>query len=210
MLKFFLRIVELTNSFAETIEEALMTYLDKYSIPLSRLVGFGSDGASVMIGKHSGVAARIKAKQPILTSIHCMAHRLALVAGQAGDQVMIIADTFKPTLKHLFYFYDNSPVRLSGLKALEELLQTPELKLKKPLDTRWLSHDAACQTLKKILPAVTVSLEREAEERWEALAVGLCKVVQRYNFIATLYMMMCDALSKVSRLSRIFQLYTCY
>ena len=127
----FLRIVELANGFAVTIEETLMTFLDKYSIPLSHLVGFGSDGASVMIGKHSGVAARIKAKQPILTSIHCMAHRLALAAGQAGDKVKFIADTFKPTLKQLFYFYENSPVRLSGLKALEELLQTPELKLKK-------------------------------------------------------------------------------
>ena len=143
---------ELTNGCAETIEEALMTYIDKYSIPLSHLVGFGSDGAFVMIGKHSGVAARIKAKQPILTSIHCVAHHLALAAGQAGDKVKFIADTFKPTLKQLFYFYENSPVRLNGLKALEELLHTPELNLKKPLDT-WLSHDA-CHTLKKVLPAV--------------------------------------------------------
>lgn len=44
--------------------------------------------------------------------------------------------------------------------------------------------------MRKILPAVIASLEREAEERGEALAVG----------------MMCDALPKVSRLSRIFQL----
>ena len=96
-------------------------------------------------------------------------------------------------------------VRLSGLKAIEELLQTPELKLKKTLDTHWLSHDAACQTLKRFLPAAIASLEREAKERGEALAVGLSKVIQKYNFIATLYMM-CDALSKVSRLSRNFQL----
>ena len=201
----FLKITELTNGRAETIEEALMTYLDKCSIPLSHLVGFGSDEASVMTGKHSGVAARIKAKQPILTSTHCIAHRLALAAGQAGDKVKFIADTFKPTLKQLFYFYENSPIRLNGLKAIEELLQTPELKLKKPLDTCWLSHDAACQTLKKVLPAVIASLEREVEERGEALAVGLSKVVQKYNFIATLYMM-CDALPKVYRLSRLFQL----
>ena len=73
--------------------------------------------------------------------------------------------------------------------------------MKKPLDTR-LSHDAACQTL-KVYPAVIASLEWEAEERGEALAVGLSKVVQKYNFIATLYMM-CDAIPKVSRLSRIF------
>ena len=58
--------------------------------------------------------------------------------------------------------------------------------------------------MKKVLPAVIASLEREAEKRGEALAVGLCKVVQKYNFIATFYM--CDALPKVSQLSRIFQL----
>ena len=63
----FSKIVELTNGCAEKIEEALVTYLDKYSIPLSRLVSSGSDGASVMTGKHSGVAARINSKQPILT-----------------------------------------------------------------------------------------------------------------------------------------------
>ena len=134
------------------------------SIPFpSHLAGFGNDGASATTGKHSGVAARIKMKQLILISIHCITHRLALAAAQAGDKVKLIADTFKPTLKQLFYFYENSPVRLSGLKGLEELLQTLEQKLKKPLDTHWLSHDAACQILKRILPAVIASLEQEAE-----------------------------------------------
>ena len=176
-----------------------MAYREEKSIPLSRLAGFGSDGASVTTGKHSGVATRIKNKQPFLTCIHCVAHRLALAASQAGEKVKFIRDTFKPTLQQLFYFYENSSVRSSGLKALQELLETHELKLKKPLDTRWLSHDAACQTF-------ITGLEREAEER-EALAIGLSRVVQWYNFIATLYVM-CDALPKVSRLSRIFQLST--
>ena len=66
--------------------------------------------------------------------------------------------------------------------------------MKNPLDT---SHDAVCQTSKSILPAVIASLEREAEKRGEALAVGLSKVDHKYNFIATLHMM-CDALPKVS------------
>ena len=184
-----------------------MAYLEQKSIPLSRLVGFGSDGASVMIGKHSGVATRLKNKQPILTSILCMAHWLPLAASQGGEKIKFIKNTFKPTLRQLFYFNENSSVRGSGLKALQELLETPALKLKKPLDTCWLSHDNTCQTLKEVLTAVIASLEREAAERGYALAVGLSRVVQHYNFIATLYMM-CDALPKVSRLSRIFQLST--
>ena len=46
---------------------------------------------------------------------------------------------------------------------------------------------------------VIASLEQEAEERGEALAVGLNKVVQKYNFIATLYMM-CDSVEYFSYL----------
>ena len=72
------------------------------------------------------------------------------------------------------------------------------------MDTRLLSHDAACQTLVKGLPAVITSLEREASERGDALAIGLSKVVKQYNFVASLYMM-CDVLPKISQLSCIFQ-----
>ena len=54
---------------------------------------------------------------------------------------------------------------MAGLKAIEQLLQTKELKLKKSAETCWLSVDNACQTLLYVLPAVITSLESEAEER---------------------------------------------
>ena len=62
----FLAILELNNGTAETVEKALLTYLEDSSIPLSSLVGFGSDGASVMTGRLNGVGARLKRLQPIL------------------------------------------------------------------------------------------------------------------------------------------------
>ena len=93
---------------------------------------------------------------------------------------------------------------MSGLQAIEDLLNTPHLKVKRAADTRWLSHEGACQTLVKILPAVLTSLSREAEERGDALALGLWTVIKKYDFIATLYMM-CDVLPIVNRLSRILQ-----
>ena len=68
----------------------------------------------------------------------------------------------------------NSAVRI---KAIEQLLQIPELKLKRAIDTHWLSHTSACQTLMKVLPAVLVSLEREAQEHGDTFAHGLYKVV---------------------------------
>lgn len=200
----FMSITALFNGTAETIEKAVATFLDDKDLSLSKMVGFATDGANVMTGRLNGVSTLLKRKQPTLTTIHCLAHRLALAAAQSGSKVAYINNTFKPTLSQLFYFYENSSVRMSGLKAIEQLLQTPELKLKKAGDTRWLSHDLACQSLMKVLPAVIASLEREAQERGDALAHGLYKVVRNYNFVATLYMMN-DVLPIVSRLSRTLQ-----
>ena len=150
----FLAIVELPNGTSETVEKALTNYLESNNIPLSSLVGFGTDGAAVMIGRHNGVAARLKRLQPILTSIHCVSHRLALAASQSGDRVPYIKNTFKPTLRQLFYFYENSPVH-EWFETIEALLDSPQLKLKQPADIHWLSHDAACQTLVEVLPALS-------------------------------------------------------
>ena len=40
-----------------------------------------------------------------------------------------------------------------------------------------------------VFPAVCVSLNREVEERGNAIAVGLSNVVRKYDFVASLYMM---------------------
>lgn len=96
-------------------------------LPLARLTGLGFNGAKVMTGRINGVAA-IKRRQPMLTTIHCVCHHLALAASQAGT---FIDKKFKPTLTQLFYFDQNSPACMSGLKAIQELLEPPTLKLKR-------------------------------------------------------------------------------
>ena len=196
----FMKIAEIFNGTADTIETALVEYLQSKDLPLTKLIGLGTDGAKMMTGKINGVGARLKRRQPMLRSIHCVCHRLALAAAQSGKDVSFIDKIFKPILSQLFYFYQNSSVHMSGLKAIQEFLESSTLKLKKAADTRWLSHESACRTLVKVLPAVLVSLGREAEERGDALAHGLSKVVRQYKFIATLYMM-CDVLPSITWLS---------
>ena len=80
----FMKIVDLFNGTADTIETALLEYLASDSLPLTKLIGLGTDGAKVMTGRINGVGARLKRRQPMLTSIHCVCHRLALAAAQAG------------------------------------------------------------------------------------------------------------------------------
>jgi hypothetical protein len=83
----------------------------------------------------------------------------------------------------LFRFFQASAVRTAGLKAIQELLDSPTLKLKEAKDVRWLSHDQAVQTLRRTLPAVLVALEREGTEKGEPVALGLVKVMKNYQLL---------------------------
>jgi hypothetical protein len=67
-------------------------------------------------------------------------------------------------------------------------------------DVRWLSHDKATTTLRKCLPSIYTSLEREAEERNDARAAGLSVFTQDYRFVLAIHMM-CDVLPHLTALS---------
>ena len=76
----FLGLLPLTSADARTILNDLWYFLEKVcKLDMSRLVGFGSDGASVMRGVNNGVAKLLADKlNSHLISIHCIAHVVAL------------------------------------------------------------------------------------------------------------------------------------
>ena len=102
-----------------------------------------------MVGCRTDVATQLKQCSPFLISIHCVNHRLALAALHAADNIPYL-QRFKIHLRNLFYFYQNSHVRMSGLHAIQALLDDPTIKLKETKYVRWLSHDAAVATLLRI------------------------------------------------------------
>ena len=63
-----------------------------------------------MTGRRDGVATRLQRLNSNLISIHCVARRLALAAGQASQSVPCLR-RFKEILCNLFYFYHISSVR---------------------------------------------------------------------------------------------------
>lgn len=87
-------------------------------------MGFGSDGAAVMIGRLSGVATRLHQSNPYLVSVHCVAYHLALACSQAGEKVVYV-QKFKKALTTLYCFLQASAVRTAGLKAIQEVLNDP-------------------------------------------------------------------------------------
>ena len=57
---YFAHLAEMKQCDAEALTEAIIQYLNQRKIDISKLSGLGSDGASVMVGKHNGVGARMK------------------------------------------------------------------------------------------------------------------------------------------------------
>ena len=79
------------------------------------MIGFGADGASVMMGQKGGIAAILKADVPYLVEIHCVAHRLQISVFDAIREHSYISE-FESGLKKLFSFYNKSPKRLGELQ----------------------------------------------------------------------------------------------
>ena len=136
----FLKVVSLQNGKADTIEQKLLEVCQTCKVSLGNVLGFGSDGASVMVGKSSGVAARLKNHNSEMLSIHCGAHQLALASSQAAESITYLK-RFDSHLITLFYYFKNNPVREAALHQIQEVMEDPVLRLKRAVYTRWLSHD---------------------------------------------------------------------
>ncbi|KAI4786153.1 hypothetical protein KUCAC02_037314, partial [Chaenocephalus aceratus] len=70
--------------------------LRERDVKLSSIIGLGSDGASVMMGKRAGVGALLKRESAFCIQVHCVAHRAALAAldaAKAVDQVGVYKRT---------------------------------------------------------------------------------------------------------------------
>ena len=81
-------------------------------------MGFGSDGAAVMIGRETGVSTRLKVHNPLMVNIHCVAHRLALAASQASNDIPYLKK-FKNIVHNLYQFYHNTIVQCVWLDFMQ-------------------------------------------------------------------------------------------
>ncbi|XP_006824627.1 zinc finger protein 862-like [Saccoglossus kowalevskii] len=188
---------------AETITRHITAYLEEKGLDYKRLVGIGTDGAAVMMGKRSSVVKRLQELATKAIGIHCCAHRLQLASSQATNAVPYVK-RFTSILRQFYDFFNNSLVRMAGLHAIQTALHEKELKPVEPSSTRWLSIEMSVTRLKNTFISVLLSLDREGEERGEAKAVGLKNLMMSWRFVATM-LLLCDLLPNVNKLSRAFQ-----
>ncbi|CAG2212072.1 unnamed protein product [Mytilus edulis] len=195
-----------------TITDRIIKNIEEYGLKKDELCSFVSDGASVMVGSRSGVAAKLKEMNPLVISIHCICHRLALACTDTLQNVSYIKNVHL-WLMQLWSMFQHSPKKMAAfLKVqltLKELnLTTEESKkgaskrLKKACTTRWQSFDSSVKAVNSEYEAILQTLYALREK--DATALGLYKKVKQVKFIATIYILD-EILPLLSIVSKTFQ-----
>ena len=97
-----------------------------------------------------------------------------------------------------------SPKRCLNLKEIQKVLDISELKIVKPSDTRWLSHEKCVSTVKKYYGAIVSALETIYQESHELEALGISKILSKPSTLFVIYLL--DyILPEVSKLSKSLQ-----
>ncbi len=188
---------------AATITDALLTFLRDNDLDFSKLVGQGYDGASVFSGHVNGVQKRLRLHSCHAIYIHCACHRLQLASLQAADAVTSVKKVFG-AMSNLWKLFHYSPKKTETLVAVQAALNLPELKVVKPIDTRWLSHEKCIRAILKELPAIITTLYQLYENSGDAEAYGLALIFSSFSGVATV-ILLSEVLDLLARLNCFMQ-----
>lgn len=209
----FLDLVELSNQTSEAVAMSLLDCLRKHGFNeeylQQNLVAFASDGASVMLGKKSGVAEMLLKKFPNLLVWHCMNHRLELALSDAIDEVGAV-NHFQIFMDKLHSTYSKSTKNQRELAECAKDLDIEINKIGKVLGTRWVASSFRAVTavwfgysaLYKHFELAKVDKKRSSTER--AMYSGLSKKLSSTEFLLDLAIMY-DILAELSMLSEALQ-----
>ena len=154
-------------------------------------------------GKKSGVQAHVKKHAPHSVFIHCHCYKLQMACVQSANSTEGIKHVYT-TITTLWKFFCNSPKRCQNLKEVQKVLNLPMLKIAKPSDTRWLSHEKCMSTVKKCYGVIVSALENIYLESHEPEALGMSKILLKPSTLFAIYLL--DyILPQVSKLSETLQ-----
>jgi hypothetical protein len=110
-------LIEIPDGKADTIMKVLVDFMNTTGIKHRQMIGFGSDGASVMTGTENGVATQLKRLCPFVFSVHDIAHRVALASHDAATTVGFMEKKFKVALSTFFWYVHTSANRTYRLSV---------------------------------------------------------------------------------------------
>ena len=94
--------------------QTIQSNLQACTLSTDKLIRLATDGASVMVGRKNGLAAKLKDINPCLISVHCVCHKLALACTDAKDDGNLkFIKELETIVTQLWKLFENSPKRLA-------------------------------------------------------------------------------------------------
>ena len=194
-----------TDCTAEGIKIALCNFLEESGIirdgDYSCLMGLGTDGAAVMVGRKNGLGVKLKTLNDKLIQVHCVAHRLNLAASQASKGIKYMED-YRQYISTLYRFFSDSQVRYDKLRDLQTLLHGHVKQVPEGTSVRWLSVESAVKMIYEYYDCIILTLEDDKDKTGKAS--GLWKFLSDSLFLLITALLI-DVLTVIGILSLIFQ-----
>ena len=194
----FLTILKLSSADASVVYNSLVSYLKACKIDPSKIFGFSSDGAAVMMGKDSGVATRLLSDNPYMVSMHCVAHKLALSCVDATKSVKEVG-YYEGMLHAIHSYFSRSSKRLEHLRNWQDVLDDPKVRPLAVHQIRWLSFANCVTNVRRTLPSLLKTLQSDDED--DHLAESLFSGMSSYKFLFLTHFFS-DIMSEIAMLSR--------
>lgn len=137
----FLALLPLQGATADDLYEKIVRFFESNGIPWrTNLIGFASDGASVMVGRFNSLTTKLQAQTENLFTLKCICHSFSLCASNACSK---LPRGVEDLVRNVYNFFSNSPKRIGTLKEFQIFTETPIHKILHPSQTRWLSLESA-------------------------------------------------------------------
>ncbi|GIM17379.1 hypothetical protein Vretimale_19929 [Volvox reticuliferus] len=197
----YLCAVRCTLKTAEGIVAVTEAVLATLHLDPQKMVGYGCDGASVYLGRHNGVAAKFREKLSFLLAVHCVAHRTALVMGDATRDLPELPK-IDALLKSIHSLFNKSSKMQGKWEAFAKMHGCTRLKFPIYNATRWFSRMQCVIVL--ICNAHTLLLFLEKYQAAWPQAKAVYKQLSDVQALARLFVLR-DLLGPCESLSKAFQ-----
>ena len=151
----FIDLVKLEHKDANSVYSAITKALNTFGIPMAKirndLIQVVSDGASVFVGKKSGVGIKFLQLNKSIVIWHCLCHRLELSISQAKSS-MTQFKNFQDVLNEIYKFYSTSSKNTNEIKEISSELDRKFKKIGKIFTIRWSasSYKTVCAVLNNL------------------------------------------------------------
>ncbi|KAJ9534319.1 hypothetical protein QJQ45_007011 [Haematococcus lacustris] len=197
----FLCAVKVVGATSEHITAVILRVIDTLSLDVGKLVAFCSDGASTFMGAHNGVIAKLQQQHvSYMVGVHCVAHRTALVVGDAF-RVSPLMQQLDSALKGVHSLFAKSPKWQGRWEAFAKPLGVTLLKFPIFNRTRWFSRAQCVSVLVANYHTLLRFLNLHPE--W-AVGRSLLTRLQKFRTLAGLHLLH-DMMQPLEQLSKLFQ-----